>query len=63
MGIGSCWVAGDKKDYCWPVAELLNASEGIMLVSLVALGYPFRDGAFTLAQKRQLGELLHWEKF
>jgi len=63
MGIGSCWVAGDKKDYCRPVAELLNAPEGVKLVSLVVLGYPLRDGSFTMAQKRQLGELLHWEKF
>lgn len=63
MGIGSCWVAGDKKDYCLAVAELVNAPEGARLVSLVALGYPLRDGSFTRVQKRQLGELLHWEKF
>lgn len=63
LGIGSCWVAGDKKPYCEEVKTLLNAPQSIKLISLVALGYPQDKGAFNLSTKRQLKELIHWEKF
>lgn len=63
LGIGSCWVAGDKKPYCSQVNTLLNAPLNMKLVSLIALGYPQEDGAFKVAEKRALKELLHWEKF
>lgn len=39
-GIGTCWVAGDKKEYAEPVRRLLNVPETYTLVSLVAAGYP-----------------------
>ena len=63
LGIGSCWVAGDKKPYCPQVCALLNAPSNMKLVSLVALGYPQEKNAFNETVKRQLKELLHWEKF
>lgn len=63
LGIGSCWVAGDKKPYCQQVNNLLNAPLGMKLVSLIALGYPQDENAFKIAEKRSLQELLHWEKF
>lgn len=63
LGIGSCWIAGDKKPYCQQVNVLLNAPSQMKLVSLIALGYPQEENAFKPAQKRQLKELLHWEKF
>jgi len=63
LGIGSCWVAGDKKPYCPQVARLLNAPSGMKLVSLVALGYPQDKNAFSESVKRKLEELLHREKF
>ncbi|MDP2905869.1 MAG: nitroreductase family protein [Candidatus Omnitrophota bacterium] len=63
LGIGSCWVAGDKKPYCADVAKLLNAPAGYKLVSLVSLGYPKSKDSFNIAQKRGLKELIHWEKF
>jgi len=63
LGIGSCWVAGDKKPYCADVAKLLNAPTGYKLVSLIALGYPKSKDSFNIAQKRALKELIHWEKF
>jgi len=62
-GIGSCWIAGDKKPYCPQVAGLLNAPSGMKLVSLIALGYPQGKNEFRESEKRQLKELLHWEKF
>ncbi len=63
LGIGSCWVAGDKKDYCQAVGVLLNVPVEMKLVSLVALGYPQEADAFKEIAKRQLKEVLHWEKF
>jgi len=63
LGIGSCWVAGDKKPYCGQVSALLGAPPGLKLVSMVALGYPQDDRAFHVAEKRRLKDLIHWEKF
>lgn len=63
LGIGSCWVAGDKKDYCAEVAKLLNVPHRHKLVSLVALGYSKSKAGFHFAEKRGLKELIHWEKF
>jgi len=63
LGIGSCWVAGDKKPYCAQVAELLNVPVAYKLVSLVALGYPKSKDSFYSAEKRNLKEVIHWEKF
>ena len=39
-GLGTCWVAGDKKDYAEPVRKLLNVPEQYTLVALIAAGYP-----------------------
>ena len=61
LGICSCWVAGDKKEYAHEVAELLSAPQGFKLVSLVALGYS--DTKAPDVSKRSLKEVLHWEKF
>ncbi len=63
LGIGSCWVAGDKKDYCNEIAQLLGVPLGYKLVSLIALGYPQDMNSFKLVDKRPLEELIHWENF
>ncbi|MBI5245075.1 MAG: nitroreductase family protein [Elusimicrobia bacterium] len=63
FGIGSCWVAGDKKPYCKDILKLAGAPAKYKLVSVLALGYPKSAGEFRLADKRPLKELLHWEKF
>jgi len=63
LGISSCWVAGDKKPYCREIHELLYVPLSFKLVSMVSLGYPKSEKAFNIAQKRALGELIHWEKF
>ena len=39
-GVGSCWVAGDKKPYAEPIRALLKVPEQYTLVSLVPAGYP-----------------------
>jgi nitroreductase len=63
LGIGSCWVAGDKKPYCGQVSSLLKVPEGFKLVSLISLGYPKSKDVFKIAQKREPETLTHWEEF
>ncbi|MBI5873431.1 MAG: nitroreductase family protein [Candidatus Omnitrophica bacterium] len=59
-GIGSCWIAGDKKDYAEVVRGFLNVPSGYKLVSLIALGIP--DEA-PHPIKRPVKEIIHREKF
>lgn len=59
-GLGSCWVAGDKKPYAPAICKHLGAPDGYRLISLVALGYPAED---PVKVKRPLSDVLHWEKF
>jgi len=39
-GLGSCWVAGDKKSYADEVRVLLGVPEAYALVALVPAGFP-----------------------
>jgi len=65
LGLGSCWVAGDKKPYVEEIKKMLNVGADFKLVSLVALGHPKDKKAFanTNRQKRPLKKLIHWEVF
>ena len=63
LGVGSCWIAGDKKPYSQQVSVLLAMPSSMKLISLVALGYPQEISCFKAVDKRALNELLHWEKF
>jgi nitroreductase len=38
-GLGTCWVAGHKKDYVDDIRKLLDVPEGYTLISLIAAGY------------------------
>ncbi len=59
-GLGSCWVAGDKKPYAAQVLQLLNAPDGYKLVSMVTIGH---STAQPQPVKRGLREVLHWDRF
>lgn len=61
LGVGSCWVAGDKKPYCEELLEFLKVPEGYKLISILALGYPAENA--IPQEKRPLQEMLHWERF
>ncbi|MFY9750846.1 MAG: nitroreductase family protein [Methanoregula sp.] len=39
-GVGSCWVAGEKKEYAEEIRKLLNVPEKYTLVVLVPAGLP-----------------------
>ena len=60
LGIASCWVAGDKKDYSQVVLKFLQVPSGYKLISLIGLGYADED---PKPVKRQLNEVMHKEKF
>jgi len=59
-GLGSCWVAGDKKPYASEICRLVGAPRGYKLVSLIPIGYPAESPEKT---KRPLSVVLHWEKY
>ena len=61
LGVGTCWVAGDKKAYCSTVAQMLGVPDGFKLIALVAVGYEARPTGPK--QKRPVAEVLHWEKY
>jgi len=61
LGLGACWVAGDKKRYADEVRRLLAVPEGHRLVSLLPVGYPADSPAAK--RKRALDAVLHWEQF
>jgi len=61
LGLGSCWIAGDKKAYAEKILSVLGVPASYKLVSIVALGYP--QAGFVPHRKRALKDLLHWERF
>jgi len=61
LGLGGCWIAGDKKAYAQEVLNFLNIPSGFKLVSILALGYPKQDE--NKAAKRPLKEIIHYEQF
>ena len=60
FGLGSCWIAGDKKFYAEKIRKYLNVPEGYKLISLISIGYPEET---PLPPKRPLKDVLHWEKW
>ncbi len=61
LGLGSCWVAGDKKPYADNIRRLLGAPDGYKLVSMIAVGYEAVKP--TMPSKRSIEEVLHRERF
>ncbi len=61
LGLGACWVAGDKKPYTAEVSKLLGVPESLRLVSLISIGWP--AGEFKQTKNRSLKDVMHWEGF
>jgi nitroreductase len=59
-GLGSCWVAGDKKPYAAEICVLVGAPPGYKLISLIPIGHPAESPEKA---KRPLSDVLHWEKY
>lgn len=60
LGLGTCWIAGDKRPYAGTITDLLGAPPGYKLVSLVSLGHP---AEVPDPPKRTLEDVIHWERF
>ncbi|TRZ82778.1 nitroreductase family protein [bacterium] len=61
LGLGACWIAGDKKPYADDVMKMLNCPAGTRLASIISVGYPLK----ARAQKKSkcLSDIIHWESF
>jgi len=59
-GLGSCWIAGDKKRYTGEIGELLGVPPDFKLVSLVAVG---QAAAIPTPEKRPLPDVLRWNRY
>jgi len=61
LGLGTCWVAGDKKPYARQILDVVGAPMGVKLICLIAVGCSAADT--PRAEKKPLGEVLHWENW
>jgi nitroreductase len=59
-GVGSCWVAGDKKGYAEPVRSLLEVPNKYTLVSLVPAGIP---SDISIIQKKEMKKIVFYDTF
>ncbi len=59
-GVGSCWVAGDKKEYAEPVRRLLRVPDHYTLVSLLPAGYP---ADIALQKKKEQDEIVFFDQY
>jgi nitroreductase len=59
-GIGSCWVAGNKKAYVDSIRKLLNVPEPYTLIALIAAGYSNEKAS---PNKKSLHEVTFFNKF
>ena len=60
LGVGTCWVAGDKKAYADTIRKMLGLPEKYRLIGLIAVGYSTDSPS---PAKKPLSEVLHWEKY
>ena len=61
LGLGTCWVAGDKKHYSRIFGNIFSVPNHYKLIALLAVGYG--DDTLPRKKKRSLEEVLHWEKY
>ena len=61
LGLGACWVAGDKKPYADEVTKFLGAPSDLKLVSLISLGWAKKEAGQV--KSRKLEDVIHWERF
>jgi len=60
LGLGACWVAGDKKPYAGVIGRLVGAPGDCRLVSMIAMGHP---AEYHEKAKRPLADVLHWQQY
>jgi nitroreductase len=60
LGVGTCWIAGDKKDYCAKALRFVNAPAGYKLVSIISCGVPDEK---PVKNKPENSEVVVWDHF
>jgi len=60
LGVGTCWIAGDKKDYAVPVRDFCGAPDTQKLIGVIAVGHPSETPS---PKKRAVDEMVHKEIF
>jgi nitroreductase len=64
LGIGSCWLGVFPiENRMKSLAKVLGVPEGIIVFSLVALGYPQSQDEFFEAPERFKEDRIHYEKW
>ena len=61
LGLGGCWIAGDKKDYAEDIRKIFNLPVGYKLVSMITVGFPKKSE--KPHPKKNLKDVLRWEKY
>lgn len=61
LGLGACWVAGDKKPYADEISKALHVPAEYKLISLISVGWP--EKKVEQKKNRGLKDVLHWEKW
>lgn len=61
LGLGTCWIAGNKKPYADDILSMLNAPAETKLVSIISIGWPKQST--THKKNRSLEDVLHWGGF
>ncbi len=61
LGIGTCWVAGVNRAYNDNAKKILGIPNDIDIVSFIPLGYP--DEEPGKPSKKDLNNVIHWEKY
>jgi nitroreductase len=59
-GVGSCWVAGEKKEYAEAVRTLLGVPDKYSLVSLLPAGYP---ADITIQKKKDEEDISFFDRY
>lgn len=60
LGLGTCWIGSYGKPYTSEVKEILDVPQNYKLISIVTVGYPDEN---PHPNKKELDEVIHWEKY
>jgi nitroreductase len=59
-GVGTCWVAGEKKNYAEDIRKLLHVPDQYALVSLLPAGYP---SDITIQKKKDQDAVTFFDRY
>jgi len=59
-GLGTCWINSHRKPHSADVGRLVGCPDDHELVTMIAAGYPAERKP---RPKRDLAEVLHWDRF